>query len=167
MNILLIQACGTFTPKFIHSIFGIWSSLTLEQIASVTPNKHTVTMIKDLSDRRLRNLDYNQYDIVGISYYTATANIAYKLADEIRKYNVPVVLGGFHATALPDEAKTHADSVVIGEGEIVWPKLLKDFEYKGKMKPFYIQEKPIKSENIPCNTGKTTSILPVYSIEAS
>jgi len=41
-----------------------------------------------------------------------------------------------HASAMPEEAKSHGDAVVIGEAESVWPEVLRDFK-KGKLKPFY------------------------------
>ncbi len=47
-----------------------------------------------------------------------------------------VLLGGLHVTARPDEAARHADAVVIGEGESVWPQLLADLE-AGRLQPRY------------------------------
>lgn len=56
-------------------------------------------------------------DLVGISTITSTATRAYAVADDLRTRGVPVVLGGPHPTALPDEALGHAPWVVRGEGE--------------------------------------------------
>jgi radical SAM superfamily enzyme YgiQ (UPF0313 family) len=61
---------------------------------------------------------------------------------------VPVILGGNHPTALPEEAKQHADSVVIGEAEIMWPRLLIDVE-EGHLRPFYMSTEIIPPEAIP------------------
>ena len=47
-----------------------------------------------------------------------------------------VVIGGPHATLLPEEVTQHADAVVVGEGELVWPELLADFE-RGELKRIY------------------------------
>ena len=44
-----------------------------------------------------------------------------------RARGVPVVMGGYHPTFLPDEALEHADAVVIGDAEGVWERLLEDF----------------------------------------
>jgi len=79
---------------------------------------------------------------VGITTVTCLANIAYEIADSFRRRAVPVVIGGWHASALPDEAKQHADAVVIGEAEEIWPQLLKDVE-SGKLRPFYKPERPV------------------------
>lgn len=56
-------------------------------------------------------------EVVGISTLTATANRGYALADACRSLGIPVILGGPHVTFLPDEALTHAELVVRGEGE--------------------------------------------------
>ena len=171
MKVLLLNACGNTKKSFyIHILnaIGFWSSCTLEQLAAVTPKQHEVTIIKDLTDKKYKKIDFSTYDIIGISYYTATANLAYKIADKIRKnYEIPVILGGYHASVLSDEAKQHADSVVIGEGETIWPNILNEFEKKKKLKPFYYQSTPVSAEKIPCSIGDSNSIIPVYSIEAT
>lgn len=67
-------------------------------------------------------------DLVGISVGSKTARRAYAIADAYRSAGSRVVLGGVHATACPDEAKTHADAVVVGEAEWTWPDVLRDAE---------------------------------------
>ncbi|RLF45175.1 MAG: B12-binding domain-containing radical SAM protein [Thermoplasmata archaeon] len=120
-------------------------SLTLPQLAAVTPPKHEVKII----DENFEKVDFSdEYDLVGISVLTMTAPYVYKMADKFREIGVKVVLGGYHPTAMPEEAKQHADSVVLGEGEIGWPQLLEDME-KGKLKPFYYPNGWIEPEKIP------------------
>jgi radical SAM superfamily enzyme YgiQ (UPF0313 family) len=60
-------------------------------------------------------------DIVGISIMTPTANRGYTIADRIRREapSAKVVLGGVHASFLPQETLAHGDVVVCGEGETV------------------------------------------------
>ena len=53
-----------------------------------------------------------QFDLVGISSFTAQIEEAYELADRYREMGVPVVLGGLHVSLMPDEAAEHADSIV-------------------------------------------------------
>ena len=48
----------------------------------------------------------------------------------------PVVMGGPHATALPEEAAEHADAVVVGEAEDTWPRVLEDAA-AGRLERFY------------------------------
>lgn len=118
--------------------------MTLKQLVAVIPGKHEV----ELLDERYQTVDLNwDGDLVGISCFTYSANHAYYIADEFRKRGKKVILGGYHPSALPKEAKQHADSVVIGEGEISLPKLLKDVE-QGKIKPFY-QSPLVNPEKIP------------------
>lgn len=64
--------------------------------------------------------------VVAISALTASIIEAYALADRLRQHRIRVVLGGLHLTACPEEASQHADSIVIGPGELVWPQLLAD-----------------------------------------
>jgi len=121
-------------------------SLALAQLAAVTPKKHEIEII---DENRYELIDINKkYDLVGISFITQNAIRAYKIADEFRRKGIPVVLGGYHPSSLPEEAKQHADSVVIGEAELNWPKLLNDFE-NDQLKPFYRQEKPVDPRLIP------------------
>ncbi len=121
-------------------------SLALAQIAAVTPKKHEIEII---DENRYERIDVNKkYDLVGISFITQNAVRGYKIADEFRKKGIPVVLGGYHPSSMPKEAKEHADSVVVGEAELNWPKLLNDFE-NNNLKPFYKQEDYVDPKLIP------------------
>lgn len=79
-------------------------------------------------------------DLVAISVMTATAPWVYRYADVCRSRGIPVVLGGIHPSALPQEAALHADSVVVGEAESVWGEVLKDLVQR-QLKPFYYGER--------------------------
>ena len=72
-------------------------------------------------------------ELVGISILTATAPRGYELADRLRHVGTPVVIGGCHATVLPDEALDHADFVVRGEGEDTLPELVRALRTKGDL----------------------------------
>lgn len=79
----------------------------------------------DFFDERLENLDFKaSYDLVVISVETFTALRSYQIAEEFRSRGNRVLLGGFHATLLPEEAAAHADSVAIGTVEEIWPVVL-------------------------------------------
>lgn len=69
----------------------------------------------------------DQPDLVALSVETFTAHRAYTVADRYRARGVPVVMGGYHPSFLPDEALAHADAVVIGDAEGVWERVLEDF----------------------------------------
>jgi radical SAM superfamily enzyme YgiQ (UPF0313 family) len=96
-------------------------------------------------------------DLVGISLITATAVAGYRLADGLRNKGIDVVLGGIHPTARPEEAREHADSVVVGEAESVWADVLKDAS-NGQLKPLYFGQ-PLNLDGLPlplhgCLEGK-------------
>jgi radical SAM superfamily enzyme YgiQ (UPF0313 family) len=74
--------------------------------------------------------------LVGIRCITINSYAAYRLADKFRQAGAFVVMGGPHASCLPEEALRHCDSVVIGEAESVWPQVVKDFE-QGSLKKIY------------------------------
>ncbi|MCD6473825.1 MAG: B12-binding domain-containing radical SAM protein [Thermoplasmata archaeon] len=108
-------------------------SLSLPQVAACTPPGHEIRILNE----NFEDIDFSEHwDLVGINVLTMTAPHVYKLSEKFREYGMKVVLGGYHPTALPEEAKQHADSVVIGEAEEVWPQVVHDAE-KGKLKPFY------------------------------
>src|SRR5262245_66273514 len=67
---------------------------------------------------------------------TAYVNRGYEIADAFRARGIPVVMGGVHPSFMPQEALKHADAVVIGEAELVIPKLLDDLE-RGEMRGLY------------------------------
>ena len=139
-------------------------NLQVLQLAAVTPKEWKIEII----DERHEKIDFNKTcDIVSIYFNTLDANRSYEIADEFRRRGKTVVLGGYHPTALPEEAKQHADSVVIGEAELIWPQLLKDYE-NGGLKPFYKQETPIDPRLIPAakrNIGN--SLFPIAQIQAT
>jgi len=170
MKILLLQAFGnphgTFYDKWIEKIWLLWPSCTLEHLATVTPANHEVTLVRSVNERIWKKMSVDSYDLIGISYFTATASRAYAIADHIRSEGVPVILGGYHASALPLEAKRHADAVVIGEAEHTWPRLLQDLEKK-TLRPFYHQQKPLPADTLPCPTGTNRSYSPIGGIEAT
>ncbi|MCX6667981.1 MAG: radical SAM protein [Euryarchaeota archaeon] len=119
--------------------------MTLSAVAAAIPKEHEIRVIHE----NFEDIDYsNKYDLVGISCFTMFAPQVYEIADKFRNMAVPVVLGGYHPSALPEEAKQHADAVVIGEAEYSLPELLMDLE-KGELKPFYKAETMVKGEDIP------------------
>lgn len=152
MNILLVFPKANYAhpdrkkdKEPITNLIGEAVSLTLPQVAASTPQKHNVEII----DENYETLDFSdKYDLVGITCFTMSAFRAYEIADTFRSMGVPVVLGGYHPNALPHEAKQHADSVVIGEAELTWPKLLEDLE-EAQLKPFYKSNKHISPKLIP------------------
>jgi radical SAM superfamily enzyme YgiQ (UPF0313 family) len=131
---------------------GSWSSIlfgypiiTLPHLAAITPPQHEINIVNE----NYEDLDINEpADLVGITCYTMTAPRVYELADEFRRRGRRVILGGYHPTAMPDEAIQHADSIVLGEAEKTWPEALKDAE-KGSLKQFYGPNPDFDMADIP------------------
>ncbi len=112
---------------------GVTVPYVLPHMAGVTPPGHEVRLVNLFKER----LDLSgRPDLVGISVMTPMAEEAYKIADRCREKGIKVVLGGHHVSAMPLEAKAHADAVVVGEAEETWPALVRDAE-SGRMKEFY------------------------------
>jgi radical SAM superfamily enzyme YgiQ (UPF0313 family) len=110
--------------------------LTLPVLAALTPPDVEVIV----TEEEIEEVVYkSRVGLVGISYVTPLAARAYEIADEYRRRGTKVVLGGIHATALPEEAIQHADAVVIGEAENVWASLIEDFRAH-RLKEFYQSE---------------------------
>lgn len=119
--------------------------LTLKQLAGITPAEHDVMVI----DERIKPIPFNsEYDAVGLSCMTFNVLRGYEVAEEFRKRGIPVFMGGYHPSLLPDEVKPHVDSVVIGEAELTLPRLLSDIEHN-QLKPFYRPERFVEPEEIP------------------
>jgi radical SAM superfamily enzyme YgiQ (UPF0313 family) len=119
------------TNKDIKSYW--FARLSLTTIAALTPPEIEVA----ITDENVEEIDFNEdVDLVGLTAMTMHAVRAYEIADRFRERNIPVVMGGLHASSLPEEAKQHVDAVVIGEAEGVWKGLLEDFQ-GGRLQPFY------------------------------
>jgi radical SAM superfamily enzyme YgiQ (UPF0313 family) len=120
-------------------------NLGIVTLAALTPPDIGVSVI----DENVEQIDFDrEFDLVGITAMTPSAIRAYEVADAFKKGGAAVVLGGFHPSALPEEAIQHCDAVVIGEGEGTWPKLLRDFE-SGRLEKFYRRETLANLESLP------------------
>src|SRR4030081_3218704 len=94
-----------------------------------------------LTDENIETIDFDlKADLVGLSAMTSYVNRGYEVADQFRAKGIPVVMGGVHASFMPQEALKHCDAVVIGEVELVIDKLLDDLKH-GAMRGTYKSEK--------------------------
>ena len=90
-----------------------------------------------LFDDRFEKIDYDRpTDLVAITVEIFTARRAYEIAGEYRRRGVPVIMGGMHATLIPEEVSRHADSVFTGDAEALWPEVVLDAE-RGRLKKIY------------------------------
>ena len=126
--------------------FRIWKPLGLLVLAGLTPPEWEITVI----DENLRVPDYSAMprpDLVGITAFTSQASRAYELAEKFRSRGVGVVMGGIHATMCSEEAVAHVDSVVAGEAESVWARVLADARL-GQLQKIY-QGKHVDLAEVP------------------
>jgi len=106
--------------------------LGLGYVAALTPDKWDVELI----DENFEKAEFRECDLVGLTGFTAMANRAYQVATMFKDRGVPVVMGGIHASMMPDEALQFVDAVVVGEAESVWGEVIADFE-AGRLKHRY------------------------------
>lgn len=134
MRILIIQPTTSFRDGTPYKTKRRWiMGLTLPYLAGLTPDWAEVK----LADDRYSEIDYDAgYDLVALTSTIATAARAYAISAEFRRRGIPVVMGGFHASLMPEECLGHCDAVVEGEAEYAWPELLEDFR-AGRMKRRY------------------------------
>lgn len=116
---------GLTLPGFVERSKAIASlpSLGLLYLAAVTPAGHELEYFEAEADGKEPVAVYD-CDLVAISTFSAQVFEAYAIADRLRAAGVRVALGGLHVTALPEEARAHADFVVTGEGENAWPEIV-------------------------------------------
>ena len=90
-------------------------------------------------DERLEDLPLDEpTDLVAMTVETYTARRAYQIAALYRSRGIPVVMGGYHPTFLPDESLQFADAVVVGDAEGIWPQVVEDAR-SGKLRRLYQQ----------------------------
>ena len=112
---------------------GLMEPLSLAVLSGLTPSDVEVVMYDD----RIDEIPYDEpTDLVAITVEIYSAKRAYEIAGEFRNRSVPVVLGGIHATLLPEEASLYCDSIVSGDAEYVWTEIIEDVRNK-QLKPFY------------------------------
>ncbi len=107
--------------------------LALGILAALTPASHQVV----LRDEYIGDTAFApDVDLAAVTVGTFSAARAYAIAARYRECGIPVVMGGFHPTLMPEEARKHADAVVVGDAEASWPRVLEDLE-AGRLQPLY------------------------------
>ncbi len=145
MRILLVK------PKWLVAD-GVYRFLThvtftplhLGILAALSPG-HDVTVVDHDWDEVPFGGDF---DLVGITATTYSSERAFAIADAFRRRRIPVVLGGVHACLMPEECLQHADAVVVGEAEYIWPRLLEDVA-AGRLQRRYAQDRPTDMNDVP------------------
>jgi radical SAM superfamily enzyme YgiQ (UPF0313 family) len=125
-------------PRNRVSLYGdyLWQPLAFGYVAALTPPHWTVELIDEQCEPAV---DYGTVaaDLVGLTAFTTQAPRAYQIAHQFRERGIPVVMGGIHASLVPEEAARYVDALCIGECESVWPTLIADVEARC-LKPRYV-----------------------------
>lgn len=107
--------------------------LGLAYVAAMTPPHWEVRIVDEVRERIPPDA---RPDLVALTSLSITVPRAYEIARRYRAQGVPVVLGGVHASLLPEEAERYVDAVYQGEAESGWPAVISDFE-AGRLKRRY------------------------------
>jgi radical SAM superfamily enzyme YgiQ (UPF0313 family) len=132
---LINPKADSLTTRPLYMNRALYSPLAglLAVAASIPRDKYEVL----LTDENIERVDFDlKADLVGISAMTSYVKRGYEIADQFRARGIPVVMGGVHASFMPQEALEHCDAVVIGEVELVVDKLLEDLR-RGSMRGIY------------------------------
>jgi radical SAM superfamily enzyme YgiQ (UPF0313 family) len=130
-KLLLINPVGR-KSGFLLSKISTFPPLGLAYVAAATPAGWEVAII----DENIDQFEFIEADLIGITAFTSNINRAYEIAGIYRERNIKIVMGGIHASMNPDEALQYCDTVVIGEAEGIWGKVIHDFEH-GKLSQIY------------------------------
>lgn len=136
-RLLLVNPVNPIRSGLSNSKSFRFPPIGLGIIAALTPKSWEVKFV----DENWEGFTYQEADLVGITAFTASANRAYRIATLYRLTGVSVVMGGIHASMCPEEALEFVDSVVIGEAEPVWPKVIADLEAGGPLQHRYQGER--------------------------
>jgi radical SAM superfamily enzyme YgiQ (UPF0313 family) len=118
----------------------------LQLLAALTPPEHEVRIIDEGIGQEI---DFDEpVDLVGVTAVTQQAARAYEIAAEFSKRGTKVIMGGIHASFLPEEACQYCDAVCIGEAENVWQDILSDAD-QGQLKPVYHSDEWAELSQLP------------------
>jgi len=145
VKILLVK------PKwFVHG--GVYRYL--ENVKFSPLHLGILAALSDGHDIRVVDGDWQEipfdedFDLIGITSTTFTSEAAYKIAGVFRERGSKVVIGGVHASLMPDECLQHSDAVVVGEAEYVWKDLLRDAG-KNQLRGVYRSERLTDMNDVP------------------
>lgn len=124
-------------------------ALGLLTLAGMTPDSWNCSYHPSSeSDSLVDDVLKSNPDLVAVSALTASVLEAYQFCDSMRSCGVPTVIGGLHATAMPEEAARHATSVCVGDGESSWLPILDDAK-NGSLRSIYRPQQPFDLTNSP------------------
>jgi radical SAM superfamily enzyme YgiQ (UPF0313 family) len=121
-------------------------ALTLPILGALTPDYCDLRAVSETSER----IPFDEHwDLVGLTGMGSGLVRAWQIADRFREQGATVVIGGIAASiADPKWSLDHADALVIGEAEEIWPRVVEDF-CAGGLQRIYRMKTPPPVESIP------------------
>ncbi len=145
-KILLITPENKEINRFRKKQFNNFIQITMPYLAAfVDESKYEITLVDEYNQK----IPFHKhFDLAAITVNTSNAMHCYNISEKLRSANTRVVMGGPHATLLPEEVKKNCDYILIGEGELIWPEFLEDF-YNGNARTEYICRVVPELKNLP------------------
>lgn len=156
-------------PSTRQTIFGRMKFLALPPIglgllASRTPPGYDIAIV----DENVDEIDFDaSVDLVAVTATTVQAPRAYQIIEQYKARGVTTIIGGIHASVRPDEASRYADSVVIGEADDMWLKVLKDYESGNLQKVYKVESFPSLENAPPIDRGLFSKKYALQSVQTS
>jgi radical SAM superfamily enzyme YgiQ (UPF0313 family) len=135
-----VHESGQLSNKI--NLWSYFSSLVV--VSSLFPDTCDV----EYYDEDFEPIDFTrETDYVFITSLTYSSVRAYEIAAYYRNIKVPVIMGGIHASLMPEETSQYVDTLVIGEAEPVFDELFRDMQ-SGQLKKVYKSTDFIMPEKI-------------------
>ncbi len=133
-KLLLIQSSPyDHTGKPVKKSRLYFVGLAMPLLAALAPPDFAVEIILET----IEDIDFDcDADIVGIGSMGHAVIRSIDIAKEFKKRGKTVFMGGYMVSLMPEEAKKYCDAVIIGDGELAFPKMLEDYK-QGKLQDFY------------------------------
>ncbi|MCF8230226.1 MAG: B12-binding domain-containing radical SAM protein [Bacteroidales bacterium] len=157
-RLLLVNPVSRHKKGFAINKSSRFEPTGLGIVAALTPDNWEI----ELLDENFDEFEFREADLVALTAFTGNVYRAYELAGIYREKGIHTVLGGAHASMMPEEAAKYVDTVVVGEAEGIWPEVIKDYE-AGKIKRLYEAERLPLNPPIPrrdlFNSGYIQSLI--------
>lgn len=146
IKLLMIQPENREIKNFRRFQFNNFSQITIPYLAAFVDEEYYSIM---LVDEYCQRIPYHKtFDLVAITVNTPNAPHCYEISAKFREKGAKVVMGGPHATLMPEEVKEHCDYLILGEGEISWKEFLNNFR-NGFPKEIYKSDIVPELSNLP------------------
>jgi radical SAM superfamily enzyme YgiQ (UPF0313 family) len=125
LQLLMLQPENREINRFRRWQFNNFSQITIPYLAAFVDERlYAITLVDEYSGK----VPYDKrFDLVAITVNTPNAPHCYEMSARFRALGAKVVMGGPHATLLPEEVSRHCDHLMVGEGEVTWARFLADF----------------------------------------